>query len=205
MRGKPPKEILDRRAGNSQQPKKQPTMDALRTTDRKSRYLAIAAKLIGHAILWISAILGVVSGWVSLIPHVTVTQNQALDPSRPLTTPFVITNEGPLAIRDVNFFCTPYNIQTRSGGGLGSTNVGFTQSSLWPGLMQPGEQGTIECLTGVEIGSKQDPIVLGEVGITVTFKAWYVPFKTFERKSRFVTQSDPEGRLYWYPQPAKRK
>ena len=77
------------------------------TTCPKWNYLRIVLKLIGKSILWTSALLGIVSGYVALIPRVTVSQHQPLDLSKPFSTPFVVANDGPLAIRDVRFWCEP--------------------------------------------------------------------------------------------------
>jgi hypothetical protein len=117
-RGKPPKEIQDRREPGKKQSTQRPEKDAPQTKDSRVLYLKAAVRLIGGLILWTSAILGLVSGWVAMIPRVSVSQNQSLSPSDPFSTPFVVSNDGPLPLMNVRFYCAVSKVAAANQGSV---------------------------------------------------------------------------------------
>src|ERR1035437_11174349 len=110
-RQRTPKEILHRRQESQQQANKSHITGHFQAM-HPSNSLLVIAKLIGTLLLWVSAILGSVSGFVALIPRVSVFQNDPINVSDPFSTPFIVINDGPLEIRDVTFQCLLINVVT---------------------------------------------------------------------------------------------
>jgi hypothetical protein len=186
-RGKAPKDIQERRE------EKKPEVLPKWSLGNLVRHAV--PTWIGRTILWVSAVLGIASGYVALIPHVSVSQSQPLNISDPFSTPFIVTNEGPLGIRDVHFECYPFSIKTKNANEI--TGIGFVPLDLHPERMNPGERATVPCYFPITM----DPLQSADVALIVTFKVAFVPLLNFENDYRFQALRAGDKNLYWFPQP----
>ena len=159
---------------------------AVRPKTRMGHALHIAAKalqIIGALIGFAAAILGIVTGYVALEPRVSVSQNEQLDPNDPFSSPFIVSNDGPLPMENVRFTCgigsTHYehgptvkgapNYRTNfiflpdAKGNLPVQNFGAIE-------MKPGERSTIPSCNYPFPKSVEG----ADIGIVVNFRIAYI-------------------------------
>jgi hypothetical protein len=159
-------------------------------------------KVIGKTIQAALAVWGVVlSTWVVFNPRVFVCPAVALDPNNPAFTPFVVHNQGYLAIHDVKFSCSmkylklPGNILVV---GLGDYTNRFSNPKHVANVIAPGEQySELLPLTGME----HNKIENADIAIVLTFKP--VKWLSWQRETlhRFVATQGKDGQWHWLPQP----
>ena len=189
-RTEPPKDILDRR---KEQPKdKQPTGEQSHSTKAHLiRFLKLVSKFVGILL----ASLGFVTGYLSLIPRLSVVQDHPLDENNPFSTPFIVSNDGPLGINDLQFSCVLFNVRNTVGGGVSNVE---TSMALGGKRMEPGERATVPCDTMPLVPT--GILASADVAVKISFRpdfTWWRKLRAF----RFVTYHASDGHLYWYPQP----
>ena len=166
---------------------------------KRSRFHTVlrwTIKWVGGTILWVSALLGIVSGWVALVPHVSVTQTQPLNLTDPFSTPFTVSNDGPLAIRDVQFECYSFSVRTQYSE-VGP-KLGFVPMDVYYARMKPGERATVPCRFPFTM---QDPLQSADIALIVTFKIDFLPLFYTHSEFRFQALRAGDKNLYWFPQP----
>jgi hypothetical protein len=141
-----------------------------------------------------------ISIWIAVWPHVYVSPSVDLDPNNPMFTPFVVRNEGYLAIRDVKFFCA-IKYLTRPGGptviGLGEYENRFSDPKQVSRVIAPGEEAS-ELLP--LSGMKNNQWDNADVAVRLEFRPWRgLPFK-WKEKHRFEIKRKGD-RWHWCPQP----
>ena len=186
MTSKTPQYIRDRRQESKQKVTAELESTPLRRTISRSWKIALGG------ITLVATSLGVVTGYLTLVPKVSVSQNQPLDPKDLFSTPFIVTNEGPLGINDVQIRCIILDVKS---GGLTIKNIQTTSEELKVSSMEIGERGTFPCgprLTNV-------PYDYAKVVFTVIFRPDFVPWHV-TRFFGFRTLEDSEKRLWWYPE-----
>lgn len=165
---------------------------------KRSLIQAVVKGILGTIGL-LSAVLGIVSGWVALVPHVSATQTQPLNLSDPFSTPFIVSNDGPLAIRDVNFECYSFSIRTQGPPPSEIKNIGFVPMDASLLRMKPGERATVPCFFPI---TSDDPLQSADVVLLVRFKIAFIPWlPCCENDYRFQTSRAGDKNLYWFPQP----
>lgn len=192
-KAKPSKETRDRKE-QSKEPTKVQTVLGFRLA-----ILRAVLRNLGIAILWASAMLGLVSGWVSLIPRISVSQNDPINVADPFSAPFVVANDGPLGINDVRFSCLLISVRTAHNNAFINVRVDAGSRAQWIG---PGEKAAVPCPFRHLIGlSPEDVIVQADIAMFVNFRPDFVPYIRPTRTLRFITLRKSDGNLYWYPQP----
>jgi len=185
-------------------------------TNDTSRVWQIAkrtAQITGTTIGFVAAILGIVTGWLALLPRVSVSQNEQLDPDNTFSSPFIISNDGPLPLENVRFMCgivevkhekgpdvigdakfgTHFFILTDKNGNAAPQNFGSPE-------MLPGERSTMPSCTYPYL----NPVENATIGVVVDFKIAYAPFIPDQRRIfRFGTLRDIAGKNHWFPLPVK--
>lgn len=167
------------------------------STPKKSRVktiLSVAERLLAF---W-----GVlVTIWVVYYPRVFVDPAAPLDPSNPAFTPFVVHNQGYLAVHDVQFSCSIKYIKF-PGGTLAIAQKEYENKFSDPkqiaSVIAAGEKYTeLLPLTGM----KNNQIENADIAIVVSYK----PIKLLPwcRKTlhRFVSTQGKDGQWHWLPQP----
>lgn len=164
---------------------------------KRSLIQAVVKGILGTIGL-LSAVLGIVSGWVALVPHVSVAQTQPLNLTDPFSTPFIVSNDGPLAIRSVRFECYSFSIETQIAPKSGINNVGFIPVDINYDKMNPGERATVPCQFPITM---EDPLQSADIALIVTFKISFLPLFYTHNEFRFQAQRAGDKNLYWFPQP----
>jgi hypothetical protein len=152
--------------------------------------------------VFLATVLGIASGWVAMIPHVSASQSQSLNPIDPFATPFVLSNDGPLPLENVTFSCVVYTIKTADGSGIsgeGKATGGFATPNMYSDEIDPGEKASLICPLSIAF-KFQSPITVGDIVVIARFRIGYTPIRTL-RRARFVTARSSDGNLYWQPQP----
>jgi hypothetical protein len=169
------------------------------------------AQILGTVIGFLAAILGILTGYLALLPRVSVSQNEQLDPTNTFSSPFIISNEGPLPLEDAKFRCGIAEAKIEKGPDIrGAPNFGTSffvlkdqngnnavQNFGSPEIL-PGERSTMPSCSFPWL----NPVENADIGIVVTFRVGYTPFPG-TRVFHFSTLKDVSGKLHWFPLPVK--
>jgi hypothetical protein len=178
------------------------------------RALSIAkrtAQVVGTTIGFSAAILGLVTGYVALLPSISVSQNEQLNQNDPFSSPFIVSNDGPLPIEGFRFTCGIGQARHASGPTIsGDPNFGTSfiflpdasgklpVENFGANKMKPGERSTVPSCNYPFPG----PIAGADGGIVVTFRIGYTPFAA-QRIFHFAALADTNNKLHWFPYPLK--
>jgi len=155
--------------------------------------------------------LGILSGYISLLPKISVVQNEQLDPSDPFSSPFIVSNDGPLPIENVRFRCgigsVSYygKVRVKGAENYGSSFMfapdahgNLPVQNFGSPEMNPGERSTIPSCNYPLPKDVSD----ADIGIVLEFRIGYTPFPS-TRTFRFHTLPDANHGFHWYPYPLK--
>ena len=150
-------EKADTRARHREEiPKKNPLAPPQGRLQRFSKW---TIKWLWKATIFFGFWLGIVSGYFGLLQRISVSQNEQLDPSDPFSSPFIVSNDGPLPIENVLFRCGLGRTTYERGKGppavIGGENFGSSfifmpdatgklpPQNFGSSEMNPGERSTI--------------------------------------------------------------
>ncbi len=159
-------------------------------------------KMVIFIILNVLAVWGVVlTTWVVFNPRVFVlSSGVALDPNNPAFSPFVVQNQGYLAIYDVNVSCSVKHLKLAGDihvVGLGDYANRFSDPKQVASVIAPGEQYTILLpLTGM----KHNKIENADIAIVLSFKPQWLPWRR-NTLHRFISTQSKDGQWHWFQQP----
>jgi hypothetical protein len=187
-RHRPPKHIRDKRKQEREKGQSEREKETPQST------IAITWKLIVGTVSGVGLLLGLVTAILSLLPRLSVSNLESLDPDDPFSTPFVVSNDGVLGINDVVLSCILVRLEsaTQHWAVEGFRSVGYAPTIP---RLDPGEQGTAPCNPAVGLKASA-----ADIEVVVSYRPDYVPWKK-ERPFRFVTVSSKDGKLHWIPQP----
>ncbi len=144
--------------------------------------------------------------WIAFNPHVYVYPTINLDPTNPVFTPFVVRNEGYLAIRDVKFACSIKYI--KYPGPRGTQIIG---SEDYENKIYDPKQVSRVILPGEEAsellplsGMKHNQFEKADIAVRLSFRPFrFWPFSLYEREElhRFELKTGKNGHRHWFPQP----
>jgi hypothetical protein len=152
-------------------------------------------KWVGKLLASFGFILGVVTGYLSLVPRISVEQPELLDISNPFSTPFILSNDGPLGLNDVDFSCGLNQIENTLHTKVHDSRVTGIARII---RMEPGEKASVPCEFPFGPGP---PLISADITMIVKFRPDFV----FQRKSRyfrFMTAAAKDGTLRWFPEPS---
>jgi len=138
--------------------------------------------------------------WIAVWPHVYVYPSIDLDPNNPMFTPFVVRNEGYLAIRDVKFSCAVKYL-TRPGGptvlALGEYENSFSDPKQVSRVIAPGEEASeLLPLSGMKDNQWQN----ADIAVRLRFRPWrWLPYE-WKELHRFEVKRKGDC-WHWLPQP----
>jgi len=164
---------------------------------RRSRIKIFFSIAVNVLALW-----GVVlSTWVVFNPRISVYPSVALDPTNPVFTPFIVHNQGYLAIHDVKFSCSMKYLKLPGDItviGLGDYTNRFSNPKHVANIIAPGEKySELLPFTGMEHNTFEN----ADIAIVLTYK----PMKWFPRARetlyRFVSTQGKDGHWHWLPEP----
>jgi hypothetical protein len=143
--------------------------------------------------------------WIVVNPRVYVYPSINLDSANPVFTPFIVRNEGYLAIRDVKFYSSMKEIKLASGGPTVIAMVPFDNSFSDPKqvsrIIAPGEEASeLLPFSNMEHNNFENADIAVRLSFR-PFKLW--PFSLYIRKElhRFELRTAKDGQRYWFPQP----
>lgn len=175
-------------------------------TERVGRLVGI----VGKTAALLAALLGIVTGYLALLPRVSVSQGELLNPAETFSNPFIVSDDGPLPLEDVTFRCGLGEAKLENGPQMfGAPHFGSSFFILnkngQPSLpifhdaeMLPGERATIPYCSV----PWTNPVENADIGIEVKFRIGYTFIHT-TRTFQFVTRKDSAGNLHWFPDPLK--
>lgn len=142
--------------------------------------------------------------FIALNPRVYVYPSINLDPANPVFTPFVVRNEGYLAIRDVKFSSSMKDI-TFPGGIRAIAQVPydniFSDPKQVSRVIAPGEEASeLLPFSGMENNQFEN----ADIAVRLSFRPfrWW-PFSLYvkEELHRFELKTGRDGQRHWFPQP----
>ena len=169
--------------------------DASKSRRSRARVLlSIAGKILA---VWGVAL----TTWVVFYPRLFVEPATPLDPNNPAYTPFVVHNQGYLAIHDVKFSCSMKYLKLPGDilvVGLGDYTNRFSDPKQAASVIAAGEKySELLPLTGME----HNKIENADIAIVLSFKP--IRWLPWRRKSlyRFVATQGKDRQWHWLPQP----
>lgn len=155
-------------------------------------------------LLGVAAVLVTLTSVMGLLPKISVSLPPPLDPSKPLSQPFTITNEGYFALNNVGMSCAiryirdPACVSIKGAQDYSSRIQEHEFERIAP-VLEPGEKYTKLC--PIQDGCQ---IKQADIAVVVSFRpAWFPFFR--EKLFRFRTTEGADGNLYYYPQPASKQ
>jgi hypothetical protein len=140
------------------------------------------------------------------VSKVTVNQTESLNPANPFSAQSIVSNDGPIGINDVSAVCTVTSAKYKERPNWRIENnvlTGDKGSQFFKQRLEVGERGTLTCPFN-QMFDPELPVIETDISITVNFRpdyTWWHP----DRAQRFVTKSDSNGVLHWFPEPIPSK
>lgn len=144
--------------------------------------------------------------WIAVNPRVYVYPSINLDPTNPVFTPFVVRNEGYLAIRDVKFSCAIKYIKHPGPRGTQIIGLGDYENKFYDPkqvarVIAPGEEASeLLPLSGMEHNQFEN----ADIAVRLLFRPFRLwPFSLYEREElhRFELKTGKNGQRHWFSQP----
>lgn len=161
----------------------------------------LSQKVIGYVqkgwktTLYILGIFAIIAGVMSFLPKISVTPAEPLDPSNPFSAPFIISNEGVLALHSVSYRVHIREVQSEDGGKVIIYKKGITVSDFLISYFSPGEKAT----TGVPFPFKfQTPIKSADITFVVIYRPDSLPWHG-EQRFRFGLAKKSNNSWIWLP------
>jgi hypothetical protein len=143
----------------------------------------------------VSVVLGLIVSLLSLIPNISVSTSQSLDPNDPLATPFIITNHGLLPIHSIEIRCLFNKVATVDNVQVMGIELGYVKPPL--PILYKYEQKTFWCPKGIKF---RTPINFGDISIIVSYRPDWLMWRQI-KLHRFETVRNKSGILFWYSKP----
>jgi hypothetical protein len=131
--------------------------------------------------------------------NITLVYEQPLDGKDPLSTPFVITNQGELTIRNVQFSCRVEQLVFKDYVFDGGDNAGMVFVSQPPiASIEPQRSHSTFCRVSKFKGRELET---GAIRVAIAFEAPYFMFwaQHENQEYRFVTARTGDGTIRWIP------
>jgi hypothetical protein len=148
---------------------------------------------------WLALVLSLLIGALGLRAIPTVSLETPLNPDDVLSTPIVISNDGLLALTNVNV--ATYVVQEQWGLNAAAHDT-FGAGYYPPNQrLEPGEAETVPFRTLVSAGEGVSKLTCADVALIVSFQVEYIPFIRRIRPFRFKTMGQKDGTLRFQKQP----
>jgi hypothetical protein len=142
-------------------------------------------------------IIGLILGAITLQARPTVSLEAPLDPRNVLSTPFVISNDGMLALENVEVASFLIRVADINGNlQMGNIGGGYVPPSA---LLEAGERETVPFKHFL---SSDAPIIEADVALVVTFSPQFLAIIKETRVFRFVAVRQANGLLRLVQEPA---
>ena len=153
-------------------------------------------------IVLIGTVAAVIAIWLYVKPRVFVHTGVPITPSNPVNTPFVIRNDGHLAIRDVECSNSMKELVENDMDvtiiGLGDYSNRFSDPQQVARVIYPGKEYSIQLAF-----SKLKHHQFGKMDIAIVISFRPIKWLSWNKESlhRFVTRLGEDGQWYWQPMP----
>jgi hypothetical protein len=145
---------------------------------------------------------GIAAAWLSVLPDISVSQSQSFQATDPFSSPFVVSNNGPLTVDLVKLTCMSGRIQISHQGQTVPPEF-HTDTSISERL-KPGQQISVPCNVGASLpfgnAFSEHPLLDAMIDIVIEYRPRFVFWKIM-RQFRFETFPEPHGKLHWQPSP----
>ncbi len=141
--------------------------------------------------------------WIAVDPRVYVYPSINLDPANPIFTPFIVRNEGYLAIRDVKFRSSINKLNLAFGGPTVIAEEPFDNSFSDPKqvsrIIAPREEASeLLPFSNMEHNNFEN----ADIAVRLSYRPFrFCPFYVKEELHRFELRTAKDGERYWFPQP----
>jgi hypothetical protein len=163
------------------------------------RYLRATWKVFAFVVIVIATVLGL---YEVLLPRLSVSQIEPLNPSDPFTARLTIRNSGYFSVYNVEVKCVEHDVTTERR----ATMRGFT---IIPGSdrsfaeIAPDQSATVYCpVSGVF--AFESPVKKADMEFIFDYRPEYLFWRRTSR-FRFVTVRTSDGTLRWIEQPPLQK
>ena len=139
-------------------------------------------------------ILGIISGAYFFAPQLSATPSTTMIESDPMSTFFLIANEGNLDLHDVSFSCR-VNTATDGRGiyiAMSENNI----STFRANFQAKGKIG-LPCLAATHL----ERLAQADISIIIQFRPSFWPYRK-KSEYRFRTQQGDHEKVYWLPEVA---
>ena len=154
----------------------------------------------------LSTVLGVLSFIISLLIRVIVVPSDPIDPKRPLTSTFTITNTSIIKMKDVKIYIGIDSGIFENGAFLFSKKKYTNDPPPRIGtngwvckILYPDESFTITPYEA-SMFRRKNQLSKADIQIFVYYKSLFIPFN-FKKRYRFVTHTLANGNTYWFYSP----
>ncbi len=148
--------------------------------------------LLSSSIAAVSLLSALISLYGYYSTRLTVTPSSTIDQLNIFSTPFVVTNNGQLAVKGVKFSCTFDRIQFQNGSEVRDSSIDIQSVNT----IEPDHPITLLC---DQLYKVQMPVRRADISITITYR----PFLSYWDKNqqyRFFVVQGTDGTLRWLPQ-----
>jgi hypothetical protein len=151
-----------------------------------------------NAVLTVIAVLGFAITLLTLFPRITVSNDAAIDPTDPFSTPFVVSNDGYLPLLSVRCWFYIKAVHLTHGSRIFESRV--TTDEWTTRRLLPTEKLSVY---GGKAVRAPGQLLDGDISIIVEYRPFLWPFTMRQISSRFRTLKGPapDGRLYWTHRP----
>jgi hypothetical protein len=151
-------------------------------------------------ILAVATLIGVPAALLTLLPRITVTPSDPVDPANSLSASFTIANNNFIPLRHVTAYVSVGQIVS-TGHDLDPSFIPGFKNRLFLDRWQNHYLGVDEkfTITPNDIIHK-DQASDADIAIAVEYHVWILPWSN-EKTFRFRTERQSDGKVYWYSAP----
>ena len=166
---------------------------------RFRRYTRIGLKILSGLVAVLGFVLTALTAFYSFSPNISITSLAPFEPSDPFSGPFSISNNGYLAIHDVEALCGLKSVEFTNRSFISEISVATDQDKAFK--ISPGESITARCRVPETIRvPKAVQVKSADISLWLTFRPSFL-FWRKERWFRFVLEKSSDGIWHWLPQP----
>lgn len=147
-----------------------------------------------------------VSGFIARFdPKILVSPSFSHNPQNALLTNFEIRNSGNTPIKNLKFAISIRNIKTSDGlqiNGDHDFNGRLTVTNNIVPILEVNESYTVSFPLQFNIGSN---VAFADIALVVNFTHPLFSFRHTEKKFRYTTSKDIDGKFHWAPQPLSKQ
>jgi hypothetical protein len=160
--------------------------------------------LVLPLVLGLATIVGGLAAALALLPRVTVTSSDPVDPANPFSASFTITNTGYIPLRSVFI-----GVGVGQFGGHAATFDPSRKPNYWPRVDRPewknlnlglDEKFTITPGDIFGLGNENTRLGFADIAVVVSYEPPIIPWRR-EKVFPLIAHKQTNGQFYWYAKP----